>query len=198
MPSRSYSSSSGSDEAVSTEGMTFDLDGVTFECHGVFDVNDLTDLATALMDASESWVDPEALGAMGHVFRTIMGEEAYKAFRRHRREHRTSPEVVSKIMMDLVEDITRLPTTRRSASPGGPPGQAGPSSPAVSSSPGSRKAARGRSPLPVPGRVLPADVPDGDVTTAPAPGSPAQEEAPMRRVVNMGDASRTRVDRQAG
>lgn len=211
MPPRSYTSDAGQGESVSTEGLSFTLDGVTFDCHGEFDTNDLTDIATALMDADDGWVDPQALGAIGQLMQTMLGPATAKAFRRHRREHRTHPEVVSQIMLDLIEDITKRDPTRHSASPPGPPAPAGPSSPAASPSPASPRkrraatvAARSRTAratmaAQAPGGIIPPEwAGSGDVITVPGPAGTPQEEPPMRRVVNMGDKSRTRAEPLAG
>ena len=206
MPKRSYSSTAGESEAVSTEGMTFELDGVEFTCHGEFDSNDMTDLASALMDADENWVDPQALGAVGQLFATILGADTNRAFRRHRRANRTHPEVVSQILLDLIEDITDRPTQKPSASPRGRQAPAGRSSPAGSRSkaPASRRAevvaarsqtARTRTTAVDPGGIIPPDwAGSGDVVTAPGLAAAEEPDRPVRRVVNLGDATRTHVE----
>lgn len=188
MPPRTYTSRPvpGDDEVISTKGLEFTLDDVTFTCDGVFDQLDMADLASSLMDSGPSWLDPEALGAVGQLFKTIMGEETYRAFRRHRHAHRTPPKTIAAIMQGLIEDLTDRPTNRPSVSPGGPQKTAG-SSTAASPSPG-RHARPAKAPSP-----LPEGMPAGDLIQAPPPDGPPPAEPPTRRVINLGDKTRTRV-----
>jgi hypothetical protein len=134
---KSYTSNAAPDgdpALISTEGVSFDLDGVTFTLHGEMDENDLVDLAVPLMDAQEGFLDPEALAAVGRFYKLIMGDETYRAFQAHRRRHRTPPPVIAEIMMDLLQEITARPPVRSSPSSAGP-ARTGDSSPAGSPSP---------------------------------------------------------------
>lgn len=65
----------GDPAVVSTEGISFTLDGTEFVLHGELDENDLVELAVPLMDAQEGFLDPTALAAVGRFYRQIMGEE---------------------------------------------------------------------------------------------------------------------------
>jgi hypothetical protein len=202
MPPRSYSSkpapgTSPEEEIISTEGLSFDLDGVTFECHGQLDAQDFIDLATPLVDAGDGWFDPEAVAAVGRFYRLVLGEESHRAFAAHRRRHRTPAPVVAQIMTDLIEEITARPPGSLSRLPAGPPKTAA-SSPAASPSPVSPPA-----PAPAAARVasspaaggavdpegiIPPDwANDVDVVLAPAadPAPPAPEE-PVHRTINLG------------
>lgn len=200
MPNRSYTSDTGDLASVSTKGITFELDGVTFELDGEFDEMDMQDLAADLMDSSDSWGDLRALGASGQFMQAIMGRECYAALRRHRKEHRTPLPVIAQIVQDLVEDLTARDPQKPSASPPGRPGPAGRSSAGGSPSPASprrEKAITRRPPEKVdPEGIIPRDMPAGDILTAEAPGQQQEEEggARTRRVINLGDATRTRVE----
>jgi hypothetical protein len=212
MPPRSYSSApagDGSDpEALSTEGLTFELDGHLFECHGVFDATDFADLAAPLLDASAGWLEPDAVAAVGTFYRTIMGADTYRAFAAHRRKHRTPASVIAQIMTDLIEDLVARDPQRPSPSPGGPPGtgpsSAGGSPPPASGAPPARPGGRRHRREQVdPQGVLPPDwAGSGDIVTAPPPpprqdeeGQEEEEEmAGTRRTVNLGDPARTRIE----
>ena len=207
MPPKSYSSkrapgAAAEDEVLSTEGLTFELDGTVFTCHGEFDGNDMADLACPLMDAGDNWYDPEALAAVATFYASVLGPATYRAFAKHRRTHRTPPSVVAQIMTDLIEELTSRPPDRPSASPPGPPAT-GASSRAASPSPGPgrrRKTPAGRASarttrLALPERARGLD--DGDVSTAPAPPPAGTEPDPMtgmHRTVNLGDPARTTVE----
>jgi hypothetical protein len=206
---------------ITTEGVSFELDGVTFELHGEMDENDLVDLAVPMMDATDGFLDPEAIAAVGRFYRMIMGEGTYRAFSRHRRAHRTPPDVVAEIMMDLLGELTSRPPASPSPSPGGPP-PTGASSPAGSPSPGSpapdqrtaeiiaalaaqdppaRTASSPAGPALDPEGILPPDWAGAvDVVLAPAPQQvpaamvPPDAAAGTHRVINLGDPARTRVE----
>lgn len=206
MPPRSYSSkpaagTDGGEESISTEGITFTLDGVEFTCHGTMDANDFIDLAGPLMDAGDGWFDPEALAAVSRFYRLVLGEASHRAFQAHRRRNRTPPSVVAAIMNDLIEEVTARPPGRLSPSPAGPPPTAA-SSPAGSPSPGSAPP-----PSPAPARSMPSPAgpaldPDGilppdwadavDVVVAPPPVQvpaamvPADQAAGLHRTINLG------------
>jgi hypothetical protein len=134
------------EEAVSMEGIAFELDDRRFVCHGLLDAQDMMDLAGPLMDAGDGWLDPEAIAAVGTFYRRILGPETYRAFAAHRRRMRTPSETVAQIMLDLVQEATRRPPGSLSPSPDGPP-STGDSSPAASP-PGSSP-----EPEPEPGRT---------------------------------------------
>lgn len=180
----------GDEEVVSTEGLSFELDGVTFDLHGQFDGQDMIDLAMPLADAGDGWYEPEALAAVGRFYQQVMGEETYRAFSRHRRKQRTHPQVVAQIMTDLIEELTDRPPGKLSRSPAGPPPVVV-SSPVVSSSPGWAAAAVD------PEGIIPREMAgEADVVLAPPPGQePAADPmAGMARVINLGDPARTRVE----
>lgn len=188
MPERTYTSDAGTDETISTKGISFTLDGVTFECDGTFDPNDMMDLATDLQGATTQRADPGALGTAGYLIRAIMGEDCWLAFREHRRARRTTPEVVGQIMRGLIEDLTDLPTARPSPSPGGRQITGG-SSPGGSPSPGRRHKAAAKPP----GRAVPGD---GDITAAPAPKEKTgHDEGPaVHRVISLSKGTVTVKD----
>ena len=110
-PRRSYSSAGRSDEVATTEGITFDLDGVTFTCHGHLSAFDLAEFAGPVADAPdpENVSDPGVLRILSDFLRALMGQQTYIAFTAHRRKHRTPDEVVQQILFDLVEDVTSRP-----------------------------------------------------------------------------------------
>lgn len=202
MPPRSYSSDDRTEaddqETVSTEGVTFTLDDVVFECHGVLDAQDMVDLAVPMADAAEGWFDPEALAAVGRFYRQVLGEETYRQFSGHRRRRRTPQSVVATIMMDLIEEITARPPASPSPSPGGPPPMPA-SSPAASPSPEPRVM---RSPAwggaVDPGGVIPPEMAEAvDLVLAPPATGAAQHPDPMadtHRTINLGNPARTRVE----
>jgi hypothetical protein len=200
MPPRKYSSAnaaeSDADEVFSTEGITFELDDETFECHGQLDGQDMIDLAVPMSDAGDGWFDPEALAAVGRFYRQVLGEETYRQFSRHRRQHRTPPSVVAQILMDLIGEITSRPPVKPS------PSQAGRTPTAVSSGDASPSPARvmrsPAGPAVDPDGLIPPEMAEAvEVILAPGP-EPGQEHpdpmAGMHRTVNLGDAARTRVE----
>lgn len=202
MTRRSYSSLKKKQQAtVSTEGLEFELDGIQFVCHGEFDEGDMMDLALDLTDAADSNAsdaDPEALAAIGRLFRQVMGDDTYRAFRAHRRKYRTPIDVVQEIVKDLLTDLTARPTNRPSDSPAGPP----------TISPSSTAAVPSPQPVPVQEEpVTPEEIVGkdfallGDYSTAPvpatAPGTAPDPGPVMNRTINLGDPSRTRVEAAA-
>lgn len=188
-------------EVVSTEGLTFDLDKVTFTCHGSLDANDLIDLAP-LLDADETWFDPAALGAVGSFYEQMMGTASYRALQRHRRQHRTRPSVIAQIMFDLIEEVMRRPPAKSSSSPGGPP-PTGASSPAAPPPGGSQEEGEPRSMRSPaaggaadPHGIIPPEMAHlAEVQLADTPPEGAAEPPPLpHRVINLGNAARTRLE----
>jgi len=175
------------DEVISTEGVSFDLDGVEFTCHGQMDANDLVELAP-LLDAGESnWLDPASLAAVGHFYSQVMGRATYAQFQAHRRRHRTPPSVIGQILMDLIQEVTERPPGRLSPSPSGP-GTTGASSPAGPASPASERVVR----LPPaqavdPEGIIPREMAEaGDVIVVPAPAGPGPDPLSGKvRTVNL-------------
>lgn len=206
MPPRSYSSApagDGSDpEALSTEGLTFELDGHLFECHGVFDATDFADLAAPLLDASAGWLEPDAVAAVGTFYRTIMGAGTYRAFAAHRRKHRTPASVIAQIMTDLIEELVARDPQRPSPSPSGPPptgpSYAGVSPPAASGELPARSGGRRHRAQVDPQGVIPPDwAGSGDIVAAPPPPQEQEEQdegEATRRTVNLGNPARTKVE----
>jgi hypothetical protein len=202
MPPKSYSSTPAPDaepevDSYSTEGMTFTLDDQEFTCHGQLDGNDLVELAVPMMDASEGWFDPEALAAVGRFYKLMLGPDTYRAFTRHRREHRTPQSVVAEIMMDLIAELTAGPPAGPSPSPAGPPITA-PSSPAASRSPAipARQMRSPAGPAIDPAGIIPPEMAEAaEVVLAPAPSArrrkTAREEPQLVRTVNLGNPDRT-------
>jgi len=154
----------------------------------------MIDLAVPMADASEGWLDPDALAAVGRFYRQVLGDDTYRAFAAHRRRHRTPPSVVSAIMMDLIGEIARRPPERPLPSPPGPP-RTPVSSAAASPSPAT-PATASPSAAP-PGAGIPQAIADAaEVVYAPAPepGPAADPAAGMHRFVNLGNLARTRVE----
>ena len=201
MPPRKYSSSAvtdaDADEIISTEGITFDLDDTTFECHGQFDGQDMIDLAVPMADAGSGWFDPEALAAVGIFYRQVLGDETYRAFTRHRRTHRTPPSVVAQIMMDLIGEITSRPPERPSPSRAGPPTTAA-SPAAASSSPERAVHVLPKTAVDPEGIIPPEIAAAAEVILAPPPPAhPRAAEDPMagtHRTINLGNPDRTAVE----
>jgi hypothetical protein len=190
---RSYSSAASPDDAQSTDGITFELDGVEFTCHGRISAFDLAEFAGPVADAgtgAES-ADPAVLRILADFLSAIMGPDTYRAFTVHRRTHHTPDDVVQAILFDIIEDSSNRPTPAPSPSPGGPPTPG--TAPAGSPSPASAAAPPALDPAPatVPETETVPDWPPaedlavlaqlGDVsfTDPPPPGTePAAEPAP--------------------
>jgi hypothetical protein len=182
---RTYSSAATEDDAASTEGLWFRLDGVKFTCHGRLSAFDLAEFAGRAEDAGEDSDirDPGVIRILADFMHTVLGERTYVEVTAHRRKHRTPDEVMQKILFDLIEDTVNRPTASPSPSPAGRPVPVSP--PAVLPSPAgpplAESAARLRSVA-----ALQALAAEGDVTFADTPGEhdPTAEERPpvIRRV----------------
>lgn len=177
-PRRSYSSAATEDDAVSTEGITFDLDNVAFTCHGRISAIDLSEFAGPAADAGDNDLDPHLVRILADMMRMVFGEETYREITRHRRKHQTPDGLMQTILMDVVEEAAQRPTSRPSPSPGGRPeprpslaGSPSPDGPEWEPwTPPARPVAprQGRG-----DRALTALAGLGDVTFAPAPGAAA-------------------------
>lgn len=141
MPRREYTSA-GQDDAVSTEGLTFTIDGTEFTCHGRISAFDLSEFAGPAADAGEDILDPGVMRILSDLMRAVLGDETYRALRRHTRAHRTPDEVIQQILMDLTEDAVSRPSPGPSQSPAGPAAPVPASSAVVSRSPAGRPATR--------------------------------------------------------
>jgi hypothetical protein len=202
---RSYSSAASSDDAQSTDGITFELDGVSFTCHGRISAFDLAEFAGPVADAgtdNES-TDPRVLRILADFLATIMGPGTYRQFTDHRRAHSTPDEVVQQILFDIIEDSSARPTPAPSPSPGGPPGPG--TAPAGSPSPASAAAPPALDPVP---ETVPETVPDwppaedlavlaqlGDVsfTDPPPPGTEPPPAAPRNVRISFAHPERAPV-----
>ncbi len=199
-PPRSYSSAARTEDddqqVFSTEGVTFTLDDVTFECHGEIDGQDMVDLAVPMSDAQEGWFDPEALAAVGRFYQQVLGADTYRSFSAHRRRHRTPQSVIATILMDLIAEVTERPPAKPSPSPAGRP-KTVPSSPAASPSP-ARIMPSPAGPAVDPGGIIPPEMAEAaEVLLAPPPPPGTEQPDPMagtHRTINLGNASRTRVE----
>jgi hypothetical protein len=135
---RSYSSA-GLDDAVSTEGITFELDGVEFTCHGRISAFDLSEFAGPAADAGEDMLDPGVMRILADMMRAVLGEVTYRDLRRHRQAHKTPDGVMQQILEGIVEDAANRPSAGLSPSPAGPPAPAGLSLAAASPSPAAKR-----------------------------------------------------------
>jgi hypothetical protein len=115
---RSYSSAATPDDAVSTDGIDFTLDGVRFVCHGRISAFDLSEFAGPAADADND-LDPALVRILADLMRMVCGEQTYREITRHRRAHHTPDEVIQQILMDVVEAAASRPSARPSPSPGG-------------------------------------------------------------------------------
>jgi hypothetical protein len=133
---RTYTSAAGKDDAATTEGLQFTLDDREFTCHGRISAFDLAEFAGPVADAGNAdTADPAVLRILSDFLRTVMGEQTYAQFTKHRRVHKTPDEVVQQIMYDIIEDASDRPTNAPAPSPAGPGGPA--LAPAVLPSPAS-------------------------------------------------------------
>jgi len=96
------------------EGVTFRLDGESFECKGEVSILDLSELAVMASQDAES---PQAVGAMSAYMQVVLGPVEYLRFRGHTRMQHTDAGTILAIMnmingkiQSLVEDLTGRPT----------------------------------------------------------------------------------------
>jgi hypothetical protein len=180
MPPRSYSSTAAADDAVSTEGVTFTLDGVAFTCHGRISTFDLSEFAGPAADADADNPDPQLVRVLADMMRLIMGPATFRAFTAHRRAHATPDSLVQQILLDIIEDATGRPSARPSPSPAGP--RPTPAQPAASPW---RAGVPGQPDRRLPDAMLAAMARDGDIRFADAPApdaEPAPHPATIRRL----------------
>jgi hypothetical protein len=116
------------DEYNPLEGVTFTLDGVTFECKGRVSILDTSELAAAA-EAAMDTTDPAGMAIISGFLKTAFGPVEYRRFRAHQRGHSTPDETVLDIISGIVEEVElsvqRL-TGRPTQSPSGSlPGQQG-------------------------------------------------------------------------
>lgn len=121
MGKRSYSSASDQQERKPQE---FDLDGVTFVATGSVSMLDISEFARMASQGMDSG-SPEAIGFLADIYRGLLGDQEYRRFREHCRQHLTKGDVLIEVLGDLaaeqVKDETGRPTGRSSDSSDGPP-----------------------------------------------------------------------------
>lgn len=182
MAPREYSSAATADDAVSTEGITFKLDGVEFTCHGRISSFDLAEFAGPAADADEAEadgrpIDPALVRVLGDLTHVVLGDPTHRQFTSHRRKHHTPDDVVQQILLDVIEEATSgRPSARLSPSPAGP--QPPQPSPAVSPSPAGP--ASPRRPVQRSRRLLQDLQRHGEVLLADAPGPDAATPGPRQ------------------
>jgi len=207
MPKRSYTSTpeaGGAEQDVaSTEGITFDLDGIEFTCHGRISMYDISAAAGSL--TSDGIIDdPDAIPAIADLIREVLGADTYRAFTRHRRAHRTPDMVVQDIINGVIEETgeraTGRPTVKPPTSPDGPTltpvSSAATGQPAAGKTPANWTMTGPSQQPPAAEQTIPPEVArGGDIRMVPEPGSPEPDPAyKTKRVINIGDGSRTRVE----
>jgi hypothetical protein len=168
MPPLNYSSTASPDDAVSTEGITFTLDGVTFACHGRISIFDLSEFAGPAADAGEDSTDPDVVRMLADLMRMVLGADTYRLVTKHRRAHQTPDAIMQQIVMDVVGAVNGgRPSARPSPSPAGEPAPA-------------RSAAVSPSPASPPASWPPQDVraPASPAWTPPDPRAPVTPLAP--------------------
>jgi hypothetical protein len=108
------------------EGVSFELDGVTFECKGAVSTLDLSELASAAVNAMDS-SDPAGMAIVSDFLKAAFGPEVYRAFRFHTRSRHTPDDVLLEIITGIVEEVeanvsvmTARPTPSPSRSSRGP------------------------------------------------------------------------------
>jgi hypothetical protein len=172
---RDYSSAATDDDAVSTEGIDFTIDGEPFVCHGRISAFDLSEFAGPASEAAtaDQVSDPAVVRMLADLMRMVLGDDTYRQVTKHRRLHRTPDSVMQQLLMDVVGAVGERPSARPSPSRGGRPPRV--SSPAASPSPAGPAAGRmaALAALAANGDITFADPPpDGsDVISAPEPGT---------------------------
>jgi hypothetical protein len=189
---RSYSSAATEDDAISTEGMTFWLDGIQFTCHGRLSVFDLGEFASRAEDAGpvDNINDPGVIRIIADFLHGMLGDPTYADVTRHRRQHKTPDGVMQQVVFDLITDAAGRPTVRPSPSPAGR--SAPPSPPAVSPSPAGPPAAA-VVPAARQRAVMAALAAVGDITFADLPDETepeTPEREPVIRRVSLGHPDR--------
>jgi hypothetical protein len=123
MAKRSYTSRR--DQAAAAPPLDFELDGVAFTAEGSVSMMDISEFARLASQGLDS-KSPEAVGFLADVYRSLLGDQQYRAFREHCRKHSTDGAVLVEILGDLVagaveEQSGGRPTGRSSDSSDGPP-----------------------------------------------------------------------------
>ena len=168
------------DQDVSTEGMTFRIDGVLFTCHGRVSAFDLAEFAGRAEDAGPEINDPGVVRILADFMHGLLGDPTYAEVTRHRRVHKTPDSVMQQIIFDLIEDTADRPLTRPSPSPAGPQAPASP--PAVSPSPATAPS-RGAELAGLAATAWDRLAAEGDISFADLPDQvPEPQEGPARTV----------------
>lgn len=108
------------------EGVSFELDGEVFECKGTVSTLDLSELASAAVNALDS-SDPAGMAIVSEFLKAAFGPEVYRMFRFHTRTRKTPDDVLLEIITGIVEEVqenvsvmTARPTNSPSRSSRGP------------------------------------------------------------------------------
>lgn len=108
------------------EGVSFELDDEVFECRGAVSTLDLSELASAAVNALDS-ADPAGMAIVSEFLKAAFGAEVYRQFRFHTRTHKTPDDVLLEIITGIVEEVeenvsvmTARPTRSPSRSSRGP------------------------------------------------------------------------------
>lgn len=112
---------------------SFELDGEVFRAYGELQLLDLCEI-TKLNRAGALAADPTSLAALSDIFAGALGQAENERFRAFCRANAVDPDTLNDIMEGLMEDLSEVPTSRPSPSPGGP-STSGPTSRVVSLSP---------------------------------------------------------------
>jgi hypothetical protein len=86
------------------EGVSFELDGEVFECKGTVSTLDLSELASAAVNALDS-SDPAGMAIVSEFLKAAFGPEVYRAFRYHTRTRKTPDDVLLEIITGIVEEV---------------------------------------------------------------------------------------------
>jgi hypothetical protein len=105
---KSFSSATETPKVNPLEGLTFDVDGVEFECQGQMGFLDMSDLARRVSDLPSTdldelqKIDPLAAAAMissmSSTLLMALGASEYRRFRDHVRTHATPDDVIVEVM----------------------------------------------------------------------------------------------------